>query len=158
MRNHPVIGERILSSAPAMAPVAKLVRSTHERWDGRGYPDGLAGEQIPLGSRLIAVCDAFVAMTESRPWRTTLTFEAAASELQRCAGTQFDSVLVASFVAFVYPDLLLGADAGLIAQSLYPAGPANGAGVHAKAREPKDSQRRSESIDPHESDEPDRGA
>ena len=72
MRNHPVIGERILSSAPAMTPVAKLVRSTHERWDGGGYPDGLAEDQIPLGSRLIAVCDAFVAMTEPRPWRTTL--------------------------------------------------------------------------------------
>jgi len=112
MRNHPVIGERILCSAPAMAPVAKLVRSTHECWDGSGYPDGLAGEQIPLGSRLIAVCEAFVAMTDSRPWRTALTFEVAASELRRCAGTQFDSVLVASFCAFVYPDLLLEPDAG----------------------------------------------
>jgi HD-GYP domain-containing protein (c-di-GMP phosphodiesterase class II) len=111
MRNHPVIGERILSSAPAMAPVAKLVRSTHECWDGNGYPDGLAEEQIPLGSRLIAVCDAFVAMTEPRPWRTPLTFEEAVSELQRCAGSQFDSALVASFCAFVYPDLLPGADA-----------------------------------------------
>ena len=67
MRNHPLIGERILSSAPAMTPVAKLVRSTHECWDGGGYPDGLAEEEIPLGSRLIAICDAFVAMTESRP-------------------------------------------------------------------------------------------
>ena len=111
MRNHPVIGERILSSAPAMTPVAKLVRSTHERWDGGGYPDGLAGDEIPLGSRLIAVCDAFVAMTESRPWRPTLSFEAAAAELQRCAGTQFDPALVASFCAFVYPDLLLEGEA-----------------------------------------------
>jgi two-component system, cell cycle response regulator len=107
MRNHPVVGERILSSAPAMMPVAKLVRATHERWDGGGYPDGLAEDHIPLGSRLIAICDAFVAMTESRPWRSTFTFEAAASELQRCAGTQFDPALVASFCAFVYPDLLL---------------------------------------------------
>ena len=111
MRNHPVVGERILSSAPAMTPVAKLVRSTHERWDGGGYPDGLTEEQIPLGARLIAVCDAFVAMTESRPWRRTLAFEAAVSELQRCAGTQFDPALVASFCAFVYPDLLADADA-----------------------------------------------
>ena len=114
MRNHPLIGERILLSAPAMTPVAKLVRSTHERWDGGGYPDGLAEEEIPLGSRLIAVCDAFVAMTESRPWRTPLTFEAAASELQRCAGMQFDPALVASFCAFVYPDLLPGADASTL--------------------------------------------
>jgi HD-GYP domain-containing protein (c-di-GMP phosphodiesterase class II) len=110
MRNHPVIGERILSSAPAMAPVAKLVRSTHERWDGEGYPDRFAGEEIPLGSRVIAICDAFVAMTESRPWRTTFTAEAATAELQRCAGTQFDPALVASFCAFVYPGLVLGLD------------------------------------------------
>jgi diguanylate cyclase (GGDEF)-like protein len=111
MRNHPVIGERILSSAPAMAPVAKLVRSTHERWDGEGYPDRLAGEAIPLGSRVIAICDAFVAMTESRPWRTTFTSEAATAELQRCAATQFDPALVASFCAFVYPGLVLEVDA-----------------------------------------------
>ena len=112
MRNHPVIGERILSSAPAMTPVAKLVRSTHERWDGAGYPDGLVEDEIPLGSRLIAVCDAFVAMTESRPWRTTLSYEQATSELQRCAGTQFDPALVEAFCAFVYPDLLLEVEAG----------------------------------------------
>jgi two-component system, cell cycle response regulator len=110
MRNHPVVGERILSSAPAMTPVAKLVRSTHERWDGTGYPDGLNEEQIPLGARLIAVCDAFTAMTEARPWRRTLAFEAAVAELQRCAGTQFDPGLVASFCAFVYPDLLADED------------------------------------------------
>jgi diguanylate cyclase (GGDEF)-like protein len=114
MRNHPVIGERILSSAPAMMPVAKLVRSTHERWDGGGYPDRLEGDEIPLGSRLIAVCDAFVAMTESRPWRTTLSSEGAAKELQRCAGTQFDPVLVEAFCAFVYPDLLLEAGAATV--------------------------------------------
>jgi diguanylate cyclase (GGDEF)-like protein len=110
MRNHPVIGERILSSAPAMAPVAKLVRATHERWDGTGYPDALAGEGIPLGSRVIAVCDAFVAMTEPRPWRTPLSFESAAEELRRCAGAQFDPALVTSFCGFVYPELL--ADVG----------------------------------------------
>jgi diguanylate cyclase (GGDEF)-like protein len=107
MRNHPVIGERILSSSQAMTPVAKLVRSTHERWDGSGYPDGLTEDDIPLGSRVIAVCDAFVAMTEPRPWRTVFSFEAAASELRRGAGTQFDSALVAAFCAFVYPDLVL---------------------------------------------------
>jgi HD-GYP domain-containing protein (c-di-GMP phosphodiesterase class II) len=101
MRSHPVIGERILSSAPAMTPVAKLVRSTHERWDGGGYPDRLVEDQIPMGSRLIAVCDAFVAMTESRPWRRTLSFDEAAGELRRCAGTQFDPELVNAFCAFV---------------------------------------------------------
>jgi HD-GYP domain-containing protein (c-di-GMP phosphodiesterase class II) len=110
MRTHPMIGERILSSAPAMTPVAKLVRSTHERWDGDGYPERLVEDQIPLGSRLIAVCDAFVAMTESRPWRRTLSFEEAAAELERCAGSQFDPALVEAFNAFVYPDLVLDAD------------------------------------------------
>jgi diguanylate cyclase (GGDEF)-like protein len=156
MRNHPVIGERILSSAPAMAPVAKLVRSTHECWDGSGYPDGLAEEQIPLGSRLIAVCDAFVAMTESRPWRTTLTFEAAASELQQCAGTQFDSALVAAFCAFVYPDLLPGADAGFFADGSLSADLGNGARVHTETQtEASDGQRRSDAVNPDESAEPD---
>ena len=155
MRNHPLIGERILSSAPAMAPVAKLIRSTHERWDGGGYPDGLAEEEIPLGSRLIAICDAFVAMTESRPWRTPLTFEAGASELQRCAGMQFDPALVASFCAFVYPDLLLGADARHSAEN--PAADlANPADVHTKMHtEPSDSQEHSDALNPHESAEPD---
>ena len=106
MRNHPVIGERILSSAPAMAPVGKLVRATHERWDGKGYPDALAAEEIPLGARVIAVCDAFVAMTEPRPWRTKLSFDAAAAELRHCAGAQFDPALVTAFCGFVYPELL----------------------------------------------------
>jgi two-component system, cell cycle response regulator len=124
MRNHPVIGERILSSAPAMTPVAKLVRSTHEWWGGGGYPDGLGEEEIPLGSRLIAVCDAFVAMTEARPWRPPFTFEAAAAELQRCAGTQFDPALVASFCAFVYPDLLV------------PGEPTHSAATPAESTEP----------------------
>jgi HD-GYP domain-containing protein (c-di-GMP phosphodiesterase class II) len=109
-----VIGERILSSASVMTPVAKLVRSTHERWDGTGYPDALAQEKIPLGSRVIAVCDAFVAMTESRPWRTALSFEAAAEELRRCAGAQFDPGLVTAFCGFVYPELLLDAGASRV--------------------------------------------
>ena len=67
VRRHPLIGERIIGAAPALAAAAKLVRSTHERHDGTGYPDGLAGDQIPLGSRIIAVCDAFTAMTSPRP-------------------------------------------------------------------------------------------
>ena len=69
MRRHTIIGERILLSAPALRPVARLVRSSHERWDGGGYPDGLAGEEIPLGARIVAVCDAFDAMTTDRPYR-----------------------------------------------------------------------------------------
>ena len=121
MRSHPVIGERILSSAPAMTPVAKLVRSTHERWDGGGYPDRLVEDQIPMGSRLIAVCDAFVAMTESRPWRRTLSFDEAAGELRRCAGTQFDPELVNAFCAFVLPGLVTDSDPDAFLASRKPA-------------------------------------
>jgi two-component system cell cycle response regulator len=113
MRNHTLIGERILASAPAMAPVARLVRSTHERWDGSGYPDGLALEEIPLGSRVIAVCDAFMAMTQQRPWRTTMTHQDALQELRNCAGTQFDPQLVETFCEKVFPDLSLAAGSAL---------------------------------------------
>ena len=105
MRNHTLIGERILASAPAMAPVARLVRSTHERWDGTGYPDGLAGEEIPLGARVIAVCDAFMAMTQPRPWRTTMSHAEALKELLACAGTQFDPKLVEIFCHKVHGQL-----------------------------------------------------
>jgi two-component system, cell cycle response regulator len=113
MRNHTLIGERILASAPAMAPVARLVRSTHERWDGTGYPDGLALEEIPLGSRVIAVCDAFIAMTQQRPWRTPMSHEQALQELRNCAGTQFDPQLVETFCNEAYPALYLAAESEL---------------------------------------------
>jgi two-component system cell cycle response regulator len=105
MRNHTLIGERILSSAPAMSRVARLVRSTHERWDGAGYPDSLVGDEIPLGARVIAVCDAFVAMTQQRPYRTPLSHQEALQELRNCAGTQFDPELVGTFCAQVHADL-----------------------------------------------------
>ncbi len=94
MRQHPVIGERILNAAPALRPVAKLVRASHERWDGSGYPDGLAGTEIPLGARIVAVCDAFEAMTSDRVYQRARTRDEAMSELRRGAGTQFDPVVV----------------------------------------------------------------
>ncbi|HYI81234.1 MAG TPA: HD domain-containing phosphohydrolase [Thermoleophilaceae bacterium] len=94
VRRHPVIGERILSAAPALARAAKLVRSSHEHFDGSGYPDGLAGSRIPLGSRVIAVCDAYSAMLAGRPYRVTRDSAAARAELTRCAGTQFDPRVV----------------------------------------------------------------
>jgi len=91
---HTVIGERILSAAPALARVARTVRSTHERPDGMGYPDGLQGDQIPLLSRIVAVCNAFHAMTEETPYRSALSVDEACAELQRCSGTQFDGAVV----------------------------------------------------------------
>jgi diguanylate cyclase (GGDEF)-like protein len=99
VRRHTVIGERILGAAPALRPVARLVRSTHERYDGSGYPDGLAGDQIPLGSRIVAVCDAYQAMVADRPYRLALSPEEAVAELRRNAGSQFDPAVVDVFTA-----------------------------------------------------------
>jgi diguanylate cyclase (GGDEF)-like protein len=99
IRDHTVVGERVLREAPALVPVAELVRSSHERWDGGGYPDGLAREDIPLGSRIIFVCDAFQAMESSRPYAAPVARAAALEELKKCAGTQFDPGVVAAFVA-----------------------------------------------------------
>ncbi len=105
MRKHPKIGERVLDAAPALGPVASLVRSTHERWDGEGYPDKLAGRDIPLGSRVILICDAYNAMTEGRPYRAPMSIEGALEELHRGAGTQFDPELVKTFAEKVIPAL-----------------------------------------------------
>jgi two-component system, cell cycle response regulator len=97
VRQHTIIGERILTAAPALLPVAKLVRASHERYDGSGYPDGLAGDAIPRGARIVAVCDAFDAMTSSRPYRPAISVVDALAELQACAGTQFDPQVVTAF-------------------------------------------------------------
>jgi diguanylate cyclase (GGDEF)-like protein len=105
MRKHPKIGERVLEAAPALGPVASLVRSTHERWDGEGYPDRLAGRDIPRGARAILICDAYNAMTEGRPYRAPMSSEEAVEELQRGAGTQFDPELVKCFAEKVIPAL-----------------------------------------------------
>jgi diguanylate cyclase (GGDEF)-like protein len=99
VRRHPVIGERIIAGAPALESVAPLVRSSHERWDGTGYPDRLAGEDIPLGARIVSVADAFAAMTADRPYRRARSAAAALVELRDCAGSQFDPAVVAAFTA-----------------------------------------------------------
>ncbi len=98
MRQHTILGERILNAAAALRPVAQLVRSSHERWDGTGYPDRLQGEEAPLGSRIIAVCDAYEAMTADRAYRSALSAQAAAQELRAGAGTQFDPDVVDAFL------------------------------------------------------------
>jgi len=97
VERHSEVGERILSAAPAMGPVARLVRSIHERYDGRGYPDRCAGEDIPVAARIIAVCDAYHAMTSDRPYHRGISSGAALSELRREAGHQFDPRVVDIF-------------------------------------------------------------
>jgi diguanylate cyclase (GGDEF)-like protein len=104
MLQHTILGERILNAAPALRPVARLVRSSHERWDGTGYPDRLAAEQIPLGARIIAVCDAFEAMTADRPYRKALSVHTAREELRAKAGSQFDPAVVDAFLTATDPE------------------------------------------------------
>jgi diguanylate cyclase (GGDEF)-like protein len=97
MRRHTISGERSLAAAPALGGAARLVRSSHEAWDGGGYPDGLADVEIPLGARIIAVCDAFDAMISARPYAAPRTVDEALAELHHCAGGQFDPSVVSAF-------------------------------------------------------------
>jgi len=101
VRQHTIVGERILRASPALRSVASIVRSSFESWDGSGYPDGLAGEAIPLQSRIIRACNAYVAMTSDRPYREALSVETALSELERLAGTVFDPTVARVLVARV---------------------------------------------------------
>jgi diguanylate cyclase (GGDEF)-like protein len=102
MREHPVIGERILRAIPGMGAVARIVRHEHERFDGSGYPDGLSGEDIPIGSRIILACDTYHAMTSDRPYRARLAHGEAIAELARCAGTQFDPRVTEALIGCLY--------------------------------------------------------
>ncbi len=99
MKRHTIIGERILAAAPALAAVAPLVRSSHERPDGTGYPDGLLAGDIPISSRIVAVVDAYDAMTSLRPYRLPLSFDRAIDELRRYAGSQFDTAATDALIA-----------------------------------------------------------
>ena len=102
MRQHPAIGERILRAIPGMGAVARIVRHEHERWDGTGYPDGLAGTEIPVGSRIILACDAYHAMTSDRPYRKAMDHADAMAELSSNAGTQFDPEVVEALVGYLF--------------------------------------------------------
>ncbi len=100
MHQHTIAGERIIHASPALADVAPLVRSSHERWDGAGYPDRLAGSEIPLGARIITVCDSYHAMTSDRTYRKALSVEVALTELCARAGSQFDPAVVEAFLRY----------------------------------------------------------
>jgi diguanylate cyclase (GGDEF)-like protein/putative nucleotidyltransferase with HDIG domain len=102
MKEHPVIGERILRVVPGLGTVARIVRHEHERWDGRGYPDGLSGERIPIGSRIIIAADTYHAITSQRPYRPARSHGDAIEELSRCAGTQFDPRVSAALIGHLY--------------------------------------------------------
>ena len=99
MRQHTVAGQRMLDKVGgSMTDVGAIVRASHERWDGKGYPDGTAGEEVPLPARIVSVADTFHAITTTRPYRRAQTPEAAIKELQSCAGTQFDPEVVDALV------------------------------------------------------------
>lgn len=101
LRRHTLLGERIIAAAPALATVARLVRSSHEHYDGSGYPDGLAREEIPRGARIVTVVDAFDAQLRPRPHAEPRTVAEAMGELRRCAGTTFDPVVVTALIEVV---------------------------------------------------------
>ena len=101
MQRHSEIGERIVAAAPTLEAIAPIVRSAHERVDGTGYPDGLRLEQIPICARIIAVVDAYDAMTSDRPYRPAIVSGDAVAELRRNAGTQFDPAVVDAFAKVV---------------------------------------------------------
>jgi two-component system, cell cycle response regulator len=99
MDRHTVIGARIIARSPSLEDVAPIVRATHERWDGRGYPDGIAGERIPLAARVIAACDTYDAITTDRPYRRARDHDEALAELRANAGTQFDPWVVVELLS-----------------------------------------------------------
>jgi HD-GYP domain-containing protein (c-di-GMP phosphodiesterase class II) len=99
IRNHSLIGSNILKDIPFLEDVRDLVLHHHERYDGRGYPDGLVGEQIPLGARLLALADTFDSMTTDRYYRVALSHERAIEEIRRCSGSQFCPLAAATFIS-----------------------------------------------------------
>jgi HD-GYP domain-containing protein (c-di-GMP phosphodiesterase class II) len=99
METHPALGEIIVRKVPQLQDTLSGVRHHHERWDGKGYPDGLAGEDIPRLGRILAVADTYDAMTSDRAYRRALPHEVAVGEIERCSGTQFDPEVAHSFTS-----------------------------------------------------------
>jgi HD-GYP domain-containing protein (c-di-GMP phosphodiesterase class II) len=104
MKRHPIIGHQILAPVKYLGPVAQMVLYHQEWYNGRGYPEGLKGEEIPVGARMVAVIDAWDAMRSDRPYRKALARETAVAELRRCAGTQFDPRIVEAFLRIELED------------------------------------------------------
>jgi len=102
MKTHTVAGERILRAIPGLGAVARIVRHEHERFDGKGYPDGISGSQIPIGARIILACDAYHAMTSTRPYRQAMDHREAIRELGKHAGTQFDPQVTEVLIGALY--------------------------------------------------------
>jgi HD-GYP domain-containing protein (c-di-GMP phosphodiesterase class II) len=107
MRAHPMLGVQMVAGIKSLGSAVEVIRCHHERWDGKGYPAGLAGEAIPAGARVFAVADAFDAMTSDRPYRQAMPFDRACQEIAEGAGSQFDPSVVDAFTAIVpgLPDL-----------------------------------------------------
>ncbi|MCR4403491.1 MAG: HD-GYP domain-containing protein [Firmicutes bacterium] len=101
IRKHPLLSYDIVSDVPGLLAIANIVLFHHERWDGHGYPYGIRGEEIPLGSRILCVADSFDAMISERPYRPAVAVSDALRELERCAGTQFDPDVVQCFKSYV---------------------------------------------------------
>jgi putative nucleotidyltransferase with HDIG domain len=99
IKRHTIIGAEILSQMKGLEDIVPLVKHHHERWDGRGYPDGLKGEEIPLGARILTLADSLDAMLSDRPYRSTRSFQEVMAEVGRCSGTQFDPDVVAAFIS-----------------------------------------------------------
>jgi diguanylate cyclase (GGDEF)-like protein/putative nucleotidyltransferase with HDIG domain len=111
MREHPGIGERIVRSIPGLGPVARIIRHEHERWDGTGYPDGLSGEEIPIGARIVLACDAYHAMISDRPYRPARSHPEALRELAAGAGSQFDPQITELLISHLFTSRQLAAGA-----------------------------------------------
>jgi diguanylate cyclase (GGDEF)-like protein len=115
MRGHPMIGERIVRSVPGLGHVARIIRHEHEHWDGSGYPEGLSGEEIPMGARIVFACDAYHAMTSERPYRAAMSHGNAIRELAEGAGSQFDPHVTEVLIGYLWGHRQLGDNEGAAA-------------------------------------------
>jgi HD-GYP domain-containing protein (c-di-GMP phosphodiesterase class II) len=109
IKSHPEAGEEMLRDITFLSPALPVIRHHHERWDGTGYPDRLAGEEIPIEARIVSIADAFDAMTSDRPYRKAMSVSSACAEIARCAGTQLDPKCARMFVDLIqFSELTLG--------------------------------------------------